>query len=392
MPRKILGCFVFLGVALVPISCGPATNSSSKPGVPIARGPENADAKASADRPRAKPVPPLQLAVPTAQAERIGEVDFTKKDADSLFILGRAAANRKLYNVAATAQYWYVQKAGTGRYDLACYLSRIGKAHAAFYWLQAAAIEEGVDSEHAQRDEDLEFLRADPRWGKVLRYMQECNRYFASASVTQTLVILPKGYKKDIPIAAVLWMHGLGARPSGFVNEGCQEYADKLNIAIIGVSGTRARGPNSFVWAVDVEEDAKRLRKALVEVSDRVTIKKGFLITFGFSQGAQVGLEVAARYPEEFAGSIALSPGADPHLEKLKPSPLLARRGFVVSCAAGEHPGNVRLTALDAAWLRKARAQVIHKAYPGASEHSFPADFHERFPEWVQFILKVRGE
>jgi predicted esterase len=206
------------------------------------------------------------------------------------------------------------------------------------------------------------------------------------------VLVLPKGYVKGTPIPAVLWLHGLGSRPEDFVNNGCQEYADALNVALIGVSGTKARGPRSFVWAEEMERNAKRLRDALAEVSDRVTVKKGYVITFGFSQGAQVGLEVAAKYPEEYAGSIALSPGAQPHLDDLKPSPLLAKRAFVVSCGAKEHPGNVQLTAMDADWLRQAKAHVIHKAYPGVAAHSFPGDFDDRFPEWVALILKTRGE
>ena len=226
----------------------------------------------------------------------------------------------------------------------------------------------------------------------VHQYLEDCNRYFESAPIVRTALVLPKNYQKGTPIPAVLWLHGLGSSPEDFVNDGSQEYADELNVALIGVSGTKARGPRSFVWAEDVEKDAKRLRDAVAEVSDRVTVKKGHIVTLGFSQGAQVGLEVAVRHPEEYAGSIVLSPGAEPHLEDVKPSPLLARRAFVVTCGAEEHPGNVRLTALDADWLRRAKASVIHKAYPGVSAHSFPKDFDERFPEWVKFILKTRNE
>jgi len=68
----------------------------------------------------------------------------------------------------------------------------------------------------------------------------------------------------------------------------------------------------------------------------------------------------------------------------------VAKRGFIVACGAQEHPGNVRLTAQDAAWLKKAKAQVLHKPYPGMSAHSFPPDFAERFPDWIQLILKAR--
>ena len=277
-----------------------------------------------------------------------------------------------------------------GLYNLACFLAQIGKVDPAFYFLQLAAFEEGVDEQHAQRDEDLTSLRSDPRWDDVHMYLVFCNLYYKWLHPKHTTVVLPKGYQKGTAIPAVLWLHGLGAGPEDFVNESCQEYADKLNLALIGVSGTNARGPRSFVWAEDPKEDAQRLQDALTEVSDRVTVKKGQVITFGFSQGAQVGLDVAVLHPEQYAGSIALSPGAIPHLDDAKPSPLLAQRGFVVSCGANELPGNVQLTALDAEWLRKTKAHVIHKPYPGVSAHSFPKDFEERFPEWVKFILKAQ--
>jgi predicted esterase len=316
------------------------------------------------------------------------------KTMDAAELLGRAnqAMAKEDYSRAATYQYWYVHKTKSGQYNLACFLAQLGQTDPAFYWLQLAALEEGVDTQHAQRDVDLASLQKDPRWAKVRQYLADCNRYFESAPLGRTTLVLPKDYKKGTALPAILWLHGLGSRPEDFVNEGCQAYADELHVAMIGVSGTRPRGPRSFVWAEDPEKDAQRLREALAEVSDRVTLKKGQVITLGFSQGAQVGLDVAVRYPEEYAGSIVLSPGAQPHLEGVKASPLLARRGFVLSCGAKEHPGNVRLTQIDADWLRAAKAQVNHKAYPGVSAHAFPKDFDERFPEWVKWILKTREE
>lgn len=400
MPWKILSYSICLTMALVLVSCGPEANKPSTSNSTITSPTSNSTISVKPDiveskaasRPLEKPVPPLQLAVPAALPERMGDKDFKNMDADDLFALGRAAASQQQYKVAAIAQYWFVQKSKNGQYDLACYLAQSGQIEPAFYWLQLAAIEEGVDIQHAQRDEDLESLRRDPRWDKVRRYMKDCNKYFELAPISRTVLILPKGYKKSSPIVAVVWLHGLGSRPEAFINDDCQEFADQMNVALIGVSGTKARGPRSFVWAEDAEKDAKRIGDALAEVSDRVTIKKGQVITLGFSQGAQIGLEVAVRYPEEFAGSIVLSPGAEPHLDELKPLPLLAKRGYVICCNAKEHPGNVQLTAMDANWLRRAKAQIIHKEYPGVSTHSFPKDFGERFPEWVKFILKASGD
>lgn len=323
--------------------------------------------------------------------EELNDEVFNSLDADDLFAMARRAADKKNYEIAAIAQYWHVQKARTGQYDLACYLAQTGKIDPAFYWLQLAALEEGVDTRHAQRDEDLTLLRADRRWSQVLQFMEDCNRYFETADLSRTVLVLPKDYKKMDAIPAVVWMHGFGSKPEDLVNESVQKWADTLHVALIGVSATQPRGPHSFVWAEEGERNIKRLQTAMAEVSDRVTIEKGKVILMGFSQGAQVGLEIAVQSPEEFAGAIVLSPGATLNLDKIKPAALVAKRGFVVSCGAQEHPGNVQLATQDANWLRKAQAKLIFKPYPGVTSHSFPADFDARFPEWVEFILKANG-
>jgi predicted esterase len=338
--------------------------------------------------PDGRPLPPLELAVPPPLPAMVDGMDLKAMSAGDLIGEADDAMAKAEWGRAAAYQYWYVQKSKRGRYNLA----RDGKVDPAFYWLQAAALEDGVDAQHAQRDEDLVLLMRDPRWRQVHNFLVGCNRYFESTPIRQTLLVLPTGYKKENPIPAILWLHGLGSGPGDFANPGAQRYADKLHVAIVGVSGTKARGPRSFVWAENPEVDSKRMKDALAEVSDRVTIKKGHIVTFGFSQGAQVGLDVAVREPETYAGSIFLSPGAEPHLIGLTPSPLLAGRGFVVSCGAEERYGNVRLTADDAEWLQKAKAKVIHKAYPGERMHAFPVDFNERFPEWVSFILDSRKD
>ncbi|MFO0865757.1 MAG: alpha/beta fold hydrolase [Gemmataceae bacterium] len=312
----------------------------------------------------------------------------------ALLVAANEAMAKGDYRSAAAFQYWLVQTAKAGQYDLACSLARIGQIEPAFYWLQTAALEEGVDSGHAQRDEDLASLRGDRRWDAVQRFLTQCNRYFETANLAHTVLILPQDYDydDDLPIPAVVWMHGFGSRPEDFANGNAQQYADELNVAVIGVSGTRSKGPRSFAWAEDSEKDLKRVRDALEEVSDRVAIKKGEVIAFGFSQGGQVGLEMAVRHPEEFAGAIVLSPGASSHLAETKNSPILAHRGYVVACGAEEHAGNVRLAADDADWLKRCNARVIHRTYPDTSAHAFPSDFEERFPEWVRFVLRTRED
>jgi predicted esterase len=338
-----------------------------------------------------KPSPPLMLEKPAAPPVLLDGQDLRKLPDDQLRRLAHLAETTMNYPNAAILQYWLVERTKTGRYDLACYLARTGKADPAFYWLQLAALEEGVDADHAARDEDLATLRADPRWHEVQTYLTACTRYFESGA-GPTALVLPAGYKQGTPIPVVVWLHGLGSNPEDFVNERCQVYADAVNVAIVGVSATVPRGPRKYVWAVDAERDARRVKDALAEVSNRVTIKPGHLIAFGFSQGGQVALELAVRNPEEFAGAIVLSPGAASHLADVQPSPRLTRRGFVLTCGEMEAPGNVELTTQDADWLRAARAKVLEKHYAGVSAHALPADFATRFPEWIKLIEQTRGE
>ncbi len=340
-----------------------------------------------------KPISPLQLSTPPALPEQLQGKNLSKLEAEELLSLANQAMNKGDYTSATTYQYWYVKKAMRGQYNLACFLAQIKQVDPAFYWLQKAAAEEGVDSQHANQDEDLVSLRSDSRWPKVSQYLADYNRFYEQTPIRRYALVVPTGYQAGTPIPVVIWLHGLGSEPEDFVNSNCQELADALKVAFLGVSATYSRGPHSFAWSTNPALDADRIKEALKVCTDKLTPKSGQLITLGFSQGAQAGLEVAVRSPDQYAGAIVLSPGGYPsRLQGVSASPILARRGYVLCCGAQEHPGNVALTAQDATWLQQAKAKTQHKAYQGVSTHSLPDDFYERFPEWVQFILKAQKE
>ena len=85
---------------------------------------------------------------------------------------------------------------------------------------------------------------------------------------------------------------------------------------------------------------------------------------------------------------IVLSPGTSKHvtLSELKPDSANRQQHFVCTCGAGELPGNVQITRLDADFARRAGSKVELKLYPGVSAHAFPADFLDVFPTWLKFI------
>ncbi len=364
--------------------------NKSKSGSQKPDNPSKSEKAGVAARSDVKPEPPLILAVPAPMASMLDGKDLQSLPADQLLGMANAAEAKGDYARAAPLQFWYAKKSKQGYYNLACYCARLGQKDAAFYWLQIAALEEGVDTAHATRDEDLVILHRDSRWAVVQTFLTAANHYFETAGTPRTVLVLPAGYDGSTPLTVVAWLHGLGSSTDDFVGPGCQDFASELKIAFVGVSGTVPRGPRTFVWSEDPARDAKRVDDALSEISDLVKIKPGHVITMGFSQGAQMGLEIAVRNPEKFAGAIVMSPGAKSSLAQAKPSPLLAKRGFVLTCGAKEHPGNVKLTADAAKWLQGANAKVQHKPYAGMAAHAFPPDFDARFGEWVRFIEKAR--
>ena len=341
-----------------------------------------------------KPVPPLKLATPDRPEAVHQGRDLRREEASVLLGEAREAAGNGDYRLAAQLQYWAVETTGTEQYDLACYQVRLGRVNAAFYWLQLAAVEDGVDAAWAEQDPDLEPLRGDARWGKVRDYLRRCSNYWASNGKPLTDLVVPMGYNGREPLTTLVWLTGSFSHPgvdrSGLVQD-VQALVDREQIAIIGVSGTVPLGKAKFSWSEDPERDFGRIKAAVQEVAGRVNVKRGSVIALGLSQGAQAGLAVATRHPEFFAGAVAICPGVADEgsaLPKGTPAVSLAARVFVVVSGAEDHPVRVELAADDVRWLESAKAKVVAKQYPGLG-HGFPPDLETRLGEWIRMISEA---
>lgn len=338
----------------------------------------------------ALPAPPLPLPEPPAPAT--GLLDPRLRDAppNALRGLAMGAASQSRYQEAATLVHLALTKGSKeGEYELACYESRSGRVEASLYWLQRGARDEGVDADWADEDPDLAAVRKDPRWLPVRAFLRKTQRYWAQHPIDSQVVVLPKGHVAGRPIPVIVALHGLGSNPESFAADWSQKAADSLSVALVSVSATKTRGPKSFVWAEDVERDRARIEKALATLQGRVTIADGKIMLIGFSQGAQMAAEIAARHPDRYAGAIAMSPGNRSQLALTGLLPgTLGKRRFVVVAGAGEHPDTVKQAADDADHLRVAGAEVHHHAYPEMATHTFPPDFEKAFPGWVRFVLE----
>ena len=337
-----------------------------------------------------RPAPPLALTEPPAPPKSWEGNDLTELTATSLRGAARAALADDNIEAAIQFQHWAAAaEPGEGLYDLACFYARAKKLEAALYWLQRAGIEEGVDLEWAAQDADLAAVRADPRWEKLTPYLDACAAFWRKSGTRREVVTLPDGYDGNVPIPVIVGLHGLGSRPEDFAgSEDDQRLADSLGVALVGVSGTDPRGPNSFVWSEDVARDAAHVAAALERVSDRVKVRPGRVVLIGFSQGAQLAVELAARDPERYAGVIALCPGfrGESQLGAVEPGEAHARLSCFIVSGTDESRGNRILAGKDARWLREAKALVVHHVYRGMG-HTFPPGYYDNLSIWVQVIL-----
>ena len=343
-----------------------------------------------------KPKPPLDLAPPPEPSSTWRENDLTKAEAEELRAEARHLAyEEELPEEGAQLQHWALKADPTrGHYNLACFYSMAGKLDAAFYWLQYCGMDgEGMDPDWVQEDSDLENARKDERWKAVHEYIAACSAWWEKNGEPRTVLTLPQGYTKGTEIAALVGLHGLGAEPEDFSGgPAFQRLADRLGAAVIGVSGTRRGGKRNFAWSEEPGRDMARVKAALDEVKDRVSIRAGRVVVIGFSQGAQLAVELPARDPETFAGGIALCPGGRKQCQLgsiEKPSELLAGRAFVLIDGELEQEGNLALGAADEKWLSARGALVLRHVYPGMG-HSFPPDDLNNFEIWTRIILSTR--
>ena len=215
----------------------------------------------------------------------------------------------------------------------------------------------------------------------------------ARAEKPKAFVFTPSQGSGPFPVA--LWLHGYrGYSPDGYfpgeTSAAMQKHADKLGAVIIGFPATTDLGDGTQQWSEEPVADHAYIQATLNAISKTNKLDLSRVGLFGFSQGAMVAADVATSYPESYCGAILMSPGGmgSPKAAKVK---LVAhsKQVFYCFCGAQESPGNMGLTKAYAKHLDKVLgAHVTLKLYEGASKHTRPSDFMEKFPEWMGEILK----
>ena len=347
------------GFACGAVFCGQATGSGSTD-----RFASRAAAVEAEARPKTEasfyPTPPLSLEAPVVDAPT--EVE-RRWFAARLFAEARAALRAGDCAGAIRLATASVGKGGRGHLLLARAYAADGSIDATLYWLERAAMEEGLDPDKIADDRAFERARRDARWGTVEAYLERCAAYWSERPRSEVSVLDHEPASARTR-AVVGWLHPNGDAPTDNLERVCPETARRRGFVCVAMSGTTALGPATYRWSAEPNENAEHIASLLDAAAGRGVDVARPIVLMGLAEGAQVALETAARDPARFRGAIALSPrGLAWHLDELRPDARRARQRYVVAFGFDRFT-TVGTSAVDVDLLRKLGARVTrHPAW-----------------------------
>ncbi len=272
---------------------------------------------------------------------------------------------------------------------LARFYAKANQTEDGLAMLAAAALDKQIDINALQYREEFAAFQKHAKFPLLLKYLAEQSRYWDQKQRQDIQVLTPKSFDLAKPVPIVLAMHGYGSIPSDFSGDAEQKLSDDLGVIVVSVSATYPINANQFSWAENAAADKGHLDFALDQVKARFpTLKFGKKVLFGFSQGAQMALEIAAAFPNEFAGAIAFSPGTLTELQLKNLSALKQLRGqrYVIRVNQ-EHEKNIAWAKADAQRLRASGAEVDFFLDAGVGAHTIPKNYATHMKRWLRHVL-----
>jgi predicted esterase len=340
---------------------------------------------------RAYPAPaiprPLAIARPAVPVFGSEGIDTSKMGVAQILSTARVAAPDKP-RLAADLLRLAVERGADQFYELACYEARAQNPDRAFYWLQEAALQEGVDPANCDSDTSLEKLRADPRWTGVRKFLADCQDHWANSGIDDHRLVLPAKYP-GTPLPVLVWLQGTGgcSTSHNFFPE-LQQLADQQQVAFLSVSGPIITGPQHFAWTADMQVNESRIAAALAKFADKLKVQEDRLSLAGFAEGGQIAGELAAAQPQRYYGALIIFPRG----YEIVPANVLAtethRRQHVVVVIGADNAS----TQFGSGFLEKFRsfgADATFQPYTDISTFALIPDLQQQLPQWTAKVLGI---
>jgi phospholipase/carboxylesterase len=202
--------------------------------------------------------------------------------------------------------------------------------------------------------------------------------------------IIYRGEKIEVAKAAMILIHGRGADAESILMLTNELNADGFLFAAPQASGN-SWYPYSFLSPVEMNEPG--ISSGLKKIKDLISflnqngIEKERIILLGFSQGACLTLEFAARNPAKYGGIIALSGGLIGDKLNENYSGSFEKTKVFLGCSnIDPHIPEERVHKSAEIFLRL-DADVLKKIYPNMG-HTVNRDELKHINEIIQFLQK----
>lgn len=337
------------------------------------------------------PDPVLKIKPPEAPPSSAEGQDLRAADGDDLLDVAERLMADQRWADALPYQYWGVEATGRGRGELALCYAQSGQQDAALYWLQEAAIHDGVAVESVQSDPLWQPLRDHKSWKSLEAFLEACRQHWHKSIITDIVSIEPQGRDVAGSLPAIVVLPPNGQCPSRFVRRSrWQPVADRFGMVVIGVSGVGPEGPHRFVWGTDETRNHNHIRNQLDGGLSGPKYQLGKLIAIGFGEGGPLAFEVTARYPNFFQGSIVVSPRkSSTRFETIEREKLHLQSGFVLVTDPNDVDEARELTQRYADWAKTVGAHVMHEELPVKPAAVPSTELIGRVPAWIEWLQAV---
>jgi len=201
----------------------------------------------------------------------------------------------------------------TAQYNFACVLARAGDLDRAVTALGRAA-ELGFSFMTTFRDDpDLDPIREHPGFAEVAARIKatadfQFQQFKELADASTPLIFGPEQRAKEPgepeePLPLLIFLHGRGGLAET-LSKVWLPSAEKLDAVVVLPQAFIPLG-RGFQWLF-VDHAVYRVQHAIEYAAEHYPIDRDRVVVGGFSQGGYVSLVAASRYPELFAGTIAV--------------------------------------------------------------------------------------
>ncbi|MBL8746128.1 MAG: dienelactone hydrolase family protein [Phycisphaerae bacterium] len=277
-------------------------------------------------------------------------------------------------------------RGGSTAFNLALAYEQSGDPAKAAEWLVTAGRDGFAGATVVSTTPELENARKQPRYKEAIELIRanrarQFEAFKAEAEKTEPMVILPPRYDPSKPAPLIIALHGTGGTGKQMA-DAWRATASRFGAVLVCPDALRPAG-SGYHWMF-IDESEWLVLRTLEWTKTKYPIDDSKVILTGFSQGANVTMQVTTKHPDLFDGAIVCCGHYEPHAQPLPEKPPARWPRYVL--LTGEHDEGAASNRQFADLIRSRGGEVDLHIYKGMG-HSLPKAREKEFKDAVDFAL-----